>query len=480
MLSDKVEQHHRSLQAQLDEMVELLDKQALEREISLRQTGARQDLVEALVSRQQLAEVQRRLDRLHPADVAYVLERLPPERRRQIWTLVRPERRGAILIELADAVRDNLIALTAPGDLVLAAEHLDSDQIADLVPSLPADTVLAIMSTLDSRDRSQVREVLAFPEGTVGALMEFDMVTVREDVALDVVLRYLRRLGELPEVVDQLFVVDRIGEFKGILRLKDLLTHDPEHLVGEVMIREPLVFSTDDPARDAVAAFERYDLVSAPVVNLHERLTGVLRVDAVMDFMSEAAENERLRQVGLREDEDLFAPMWRSTRNRWPWLAINLLTAFVASRVIGVFEGTIERLVALATLMPIVASLGGNTGNQTIALVVRGLALDQINRANVLHVVGKEVGISIVNGLLWGAVVGLVTVFLYGKPGIGLVMALAVVLNLLIASVAGVFIPIVLHARGRDPVLGASVMLTFITDAMGFLIFLGLAAVLLT
>ncbi|MBZ0172265.1 MAG: magnesium transporter, partial [Phycisphaerales bacterium] len=340
--------------------------------------------------------------------------------------------------------------------------------------------VLAIMSTLDSRDRSQVREVLAFPEGTVGALMEFDMVTVREDVALDVVLRYLRRLGELPEVVDQLFVVDRIGEFKGILRLKDLLTHDPEHLVGEVMIREPLVFSTDDPARDAVAAFERYDLVSAPVVNLHERLTGVLRVDAVMDFMSEAAENERLRQVGLREDEDLFAPMWRSTRNRWPWLAINLLTAFVASRVIGVFEGTIERLVALATLMPIVASLGGNTGNQTIALVVRGLALDQINRANVLHVVGKEVGISIVNGLLWGAVVGLVTVFLYGKPGIGLVMALAVVLNLLIASVAGVFIPIVLHARGRDPVLGASVMLTFITDAMGFLIFLGLAAVLLT
>ncbi len=479
MLSENTERYHRSLQATFEEIAELLEKQDLVRDLAHRQTGERQALVDALIERQQAAELQRRMDRLHPADAAYVLERLPTEPRRKLWELVRAERRGAVLLEMADAVRDSLIAGMGASDLAAAAEHLDSDQIADLVPSLPRDAVTAIMGRLAAEDRSELSEVLRFPPGTVGALMELDMVTVREDVALDVVLRYLRRLGELPDVIDQIFVVDREGTFTGILRLKDLLTHDPDDLVASVMVREPLVFGTDDPAREAVAAFDRYDLVCAPVVNLHGKLAGVLRFDVVMDYMSEAAENERLKQVGLREDEDLFAPLWRSTRNRWPWLAMNLITAFLASRVIGAFESTIEQLVALAALMPIVASLGGNTGNQTVALVIRSLALDQIHRDNIGHVLRKEAGISVVNGLIWGSFVGLLAALIYHDLALAGVMAAAVLANLLIASVAGVAIPVMLNRTGRDPVLGSSVMLTFITDAMGFLVFLGMAAAVL-
>jgi magnesium transporter len=479
MQTEPSEQFHRNLQVTFDEIVDLLQKQALVRDVSLRQAADRHELVGTLLDKQQHAELQRRMARLHPADIAYVLERLPLDQRRELWQLVPGERRGAVLMELADAVREALVAQIAPNEIVAAAEHLDSDQIADLVPSLPRDTVAALMGALDHRDRSQVHEVLRYPPDTVGALMEFDVVTVREDVDLDVVLRYLRRRGELPDAIDQVFVVDRSGNFRGILRLKDLLTHDPDTQVSALMVREPLVFSTDDRARDAVQAFERYDLVSAPVVNQHGKLAGALRFDAMLDYMSDAAENDLLKQVGLREDEDLFGPLWRSTRNRWPWLAVNLLTAFVASRVIGAFETTIERLVALATLIPIVASLGGNTGNQTIALVVRGLALDQIHAGNVARVLGKELGISLVNGATWGSLVGVMAYILYRDSGLAVVMTLAVIANLVIASIAGVFVPIGLNWAGRDPVLGSSVMLTFITDAMGFLALLGMAALFL-
>ena len=470
------EQYHRSLEATLVETLELLEKHRLERELSLRQASGQRELVDALLARQHKGEFQRRLARMHPADIAFVLERLPTDDRLELWALVDAERRGGVLLELADGVRDSLIAAMPQREIVDAAEHLESDEIAYLVPSLPQDTVAALLSSLDQRERHKVREMLAFPEGTVGALMDIEMVTVRDDVVIEVVLRYLRRHEELPDPFDQVFVVDRDGVLVGILRLKDLLTHDPDRPVAEVMLREPLTFSTHDPASDAVGVFERYDLVSVPVVNLHQRLTGVLHFAAVMDFISEQAESQQLKQVGLTEDEDLFAPVMDSARNRWPWLGLNLLTALVASRVIGAFEATIQQQVALAALMPVVASIGGNTGNQTVALVIRGMALDQIVASSLWVVVRKELSIALVNGLLWGSVVALAALLFYRQPALSLVMGSAVAVNLLIASLAGVFIPLALKQTGRDPVLGSSVLLTFVTDAMGFLVFLGLAA----
>ena len=470
------EQYHRSLEATLVETLELLEKHRLERDLSLRQASGQRELVDALLARQHKGEFQRRLARMHPADIAFVLERLPTDDRLELWALVDAERRGGVLLELADGVRDSLIAAMPQREIVDAAEHLETDEIAYLVPSLPQETVAALLSSLDQRERHKVREMLAFPEGTVGALMDIEMVTVRDDVVIEVVLRYLRRHEELPDPFDQVFVVDRDGVLVGILRLKDLLTHDPDRPVAEVMLREPLTFSTHDPASDAVGVFERYDLVSAPVVNLHQRLTGVLHFAAVMDFISEQAESQQLKQVGLTEDEDLFAPVMDSARNRWPWLGLNLLTALVASRVIGAFEATIQQQVALAALMPVVASIGGNTGNQTVALMIRGMALEQIVASSLWVVVRKELSIALVNGLLWGSVVALAALLFYRQPALSLVMGSAVAVNLLIASLAGVFIPLALEQTGRDPVLGSSVLLTFVTDAMGFLVFLGLAA----
>lgn len=476
MEAEQHEQYHRSLEATLGELLDLLARHRLERELSLRQAPDQRELVDSLLGRQHHAEYQRRLARMHPADIAFVLERLPVEERVQVWTAVEPARRGGVLLELADGVREGLIATMPQREIVDAAEHLESDEIAYLVPSLPQDAVAALLSSLDQRDRQKVREMLAFPEGTVGALMDIEFVTVRDDVVIEVVLRYLRRHEELPDPFDQVFVVDREGVLAGVLRLKDLLTHDPDCPVAEVMQRDPLAFTTHDPVTEAVDVFERYDLVSAPVVNLHGKLAGVLHFAAVMDFISAQAESQQLKQVGLDEDTDLFAPAVQSARNRWPWLGINLLTALVASRVIGAFEATIEQQVALAALMPVVASIGGNTGNQTVALVIRGLALGQIIASSLWIVVRRELAIAAVNGLLWGCVVAGAAALFYRQPLLSLVMGLAVCANLLIGALAGVFIPLALERLGRDPVLGSSVLLTFVTDAMGFLLLLGLAA----
>jgi magnesium transporter len=363
----------------------------------------------------------------------------------------------------------------AEHEIIVAAKHLDSDEIADLVPDLPRDIVFDLLTSLDSENRDQVQKVMIFPEGTAGALMDFDMVMVREDVTIEVVLRYLRWRKQIPPQTDQLFVVDSHSQLKGLLPLHDLITHPLEKTVAEVMMREPIFFYTNDALREVAEVFERYDLISAPVVNSHQQLVGCIGIDVVLDFVNEQSQKEKFNQVGLHEEEDLFAPIWKSGRNRWVWLALNLMTAFIASRVIGLFEDTIGQLVALATLMPIVASIGGNTGNQTAALIIRGLALKQINGSNFKHLIVKELGISLMNGLLWGAVVGLFAYLIYQNIVLAGLIFSAMILNLLIAALAGVFIPMGLHKVGRDPVMGSSVMLTAITDSMGFFIFLGLA-----
>ncbi len=479
MVPDPPIQHQRNLQETLRQVIVLLNKQQLVSNLVKKQDSPRHELVQTLVAKQQLAELQQKLQSLHPADIAYVLEQLPLTERIMVWDLISVKRYGAILLEVSDAVRTSLIADLEHKELIHAVEHLDSDEIADLMPDLPSDMVRAVMKSLDQQDRVQVQSVMTFPEDTVGALMDFDMVTVREDVALDVVLRYLRRLGEIPNDVDKLFVVDRRGLLKGTLALNTLLVSSPEAEVVEIMHTEPVFFYTHDLIAEAARAFERYDLISAPVLNLHNQVVGKIGIDAVMDFVEERASRERLGQVGLSEDEDLFAPIWRSARNRWLWLAINLMTAFCASRVIGMFEATIVQLVALATLMPIVASVGGNTGNQTAALMIRGLALKQINGSNLRYLVFKELSIALMNGALWGSVMGLFALMLYQNTILSLVMISAMMLNLMIAALGGMFIPFTLQKMGRDPVMGSSVILTFMTDSMGFFIFLGLASVFL-
>jgi len=435
--------------------------------------------VEDLVHRRDLEALQGELDRLHPADVAYILEALPLDERLVVWNLVKAERDGEILLEVSDAVRETLIASMDEHELVAATEQLDTDEIADLAPDLPREVIQGVFRSLSVEEREQLRAAMSYDEDTVGALMDFDMVEVREDVTLEVVLRYLRRLDELPDHTDQLFVVDRDAHLKGLLAVNRLLVSSADALVADVMLRDFVTFNPRERAEDAADAFERYDLVTAPVVDGRGRLVGRVTIDAVVDYIRGAQDSEMLSAGGLREDEDLFASVWKSVTNRWTWLAVNLVTAFLASRVIGIFEDSIAQLVALAALMPIIAGIGGNSGNQTITRIVRALAVGQINRDNARQLLIKEIGVSVLNGVIWGTVVGLFAFLIYHNWQLGLVMTAAMLLNLLLAAVMGVSIPLLMEKLGRDPALGSSVLITAITDSGGFFIFLGLATLFL-
>jgi magnesium transporter len=467
-----------NLQEQLQRIVYLLSQLKLAEELA-QHIPDQHDERAQLEQKQNLAELQDLLDRLHPADVAHILEALPLEDRLRIWDLVKAERDGEILLEVSDAVRETLIASMDSGEMLAAAEQLDADEIADIAPDLPRYVIDDVFRSLPTEEREKLRAAMSYPEDAVGALMDFDVVTIREDVTLEVVLRYLRRLDELPDHTDLLFVVDRNERLKGILPLNRLLVSDPAAKVGGIMSKEMVVFHPNEKAHQAAQAFERYDLVSAPVVNGEDKLVGRVTVNAVMDFIREESASEAMNLGGLRQEEDLFAPIWKSLKNRWTWLAVNLVTAFIASRVIGIFENSIEKLVALAALMPIIAGIGGNSGNQTITMIVRALALGQINAANARTLVLKEIGVSAVNGLVWGGVVGLFAFAIYRSVPLGLVMMLAMILNLILAALSGVLIPLTLYRFGRDPAAGSSVMITAVTDSGGFFIFLGLATLFL-
>jgi magnesium transporter len=463
----------------LQQVTELLRRHKAAAELDARDERSPRERVEDLVHHHDLEALQRELERLHPADVAYILEALPLDERLIIWNLVKADRDGEILLEVSDAVRESLIASMDEDELVAATEQLDTDEIADLAPDLPREVIQDVFRSLSVEEREQLRAAMSYEEDSVGALMDFDMVEVREDVTLEVVLRYLRRLDELPDHTDQLFVINRDAQLKGLLPVNRLLVNAPESLVGDVMLRQFVQFNARENGHDAAAAFERYDLVSAPVVEDDGRLVGRLTVAAVMDFIREAQDTEKLSAGGLREEEDLFASVWKSVKNRWAWLAVNLVTAFIASRVIGIFESSIAQLVALAALMPIVAGIGGNSGNQTITMIVRALALGAITRDNARKLFRKEIGVSLLNGLIWGGVVGLFAFLIYRNWQLGVVMTAAMLLNLLLAAVMGVAIPLLMEKLGRDPALGSSVLITAITDSGGFFIFLGLATLFL-
>jgi magnesium transporter len=477
-MSDKQEIKE-SLSESLQQVISLLEKHKLVESLVHKQDMPKHDLVESLVHKQNLSELQKKLDVLHPADVAYILEALPLDDRLKVWDLVKAERDGEILLEVSDAVRQTLIADMDSQELLAAAEQLDTDELADLAPDLPKDVLQDLMFSLDAQNRERLQSALSYPDDAVGALMDFDIVTIREDITLEVALRYLRRLGNLPDHTDKLFVVDRADILRGVLPLKRMVVHELDVNVADVMAEDAVVFHPEDVADEAAKAFERYDLVTAPVVDSNHKLVGRITVDAVMDYIRDEAESDKLSMAGLREEEDFFASVWKSVQNRWAWLAINLITALIASRVIGLFEGSIEKIVALAALMPIVAGIGGNSGNQTTTMIVRGLALGQISSHNMNSLIQKELGVALLNGLIWGGVLGLIAYILYGNYELGLVMMSAMTLNLLLAAIMGVMIPLVMNKFGRDPAVGSSVLITAMTDSGGFMIFLGLATIFL-
>ena len=436
--------------------------------------------IQALLSdAERRGELRARLDALHPADVAFVLEALPPEERLQLWDLVKADRDGEILVEVSDAVRESLIAAMNSAELVAAAETLEADELADIAPDLPPAVIEEVVQSLPAEERERLRAALSYPEGSVGALMDFDHVAVRDDVTLEAATRYLRRLDELPDHTDQLFVVDREQHLKGTLPLGRLIVSDLDLQVTAVLVPESVKLSPEDSAEDAASAFERYDLISAPVVDARSRLVGRLTVDAVVDYIRQRSAESQLAEAGLQHEEDVFAPVLDSFKNRWAWLAVNLVTAFIASRVIGVFEESIAQLVALAALMPIVAGIGGNSGNQTVTMIVRALALGQIQGPYWAKLLAKELGVALLNGVVWGTLLGAIAYLFYGSVALGGVMALAMILNLMLAAAMGVAIPWLRDRAGRDPAPGSSVLITAVTDSGGFFIFLGLATLFL-
>jgi magnesium transporter len=363
--------------------------------------------------------------------------------------------------------------------LVAAVHKLDTDDMADLLPELPDETVAQIMFAMDRETRQRLDAVLSYPEDTAGGLMNVDFVMVRENIPVEGVLRYLRIRGELPEYTNRLFVVDRQNRLVGGVLTTRLLTSDVRQRIGEIMEKDLVKFTALTPDTKVADAFERYNIITAPVVDDDDRLLGRITIDDVVDVIREQADHSVLARAGLKEEEDIFAPVAQSTKNRAVWLGVNLVTAFIASWVIGQFEATIGKLVALAVLMPIVASMGGNAGTQTLTVVIRGMAVGTITAANAKRVLHKELMVGGLNGLIWAVVVAAVATLWFKDYALGLIIAAAMVINLVFSALAGVLLPLVFRRLGIDPALAGGVALTTVTDVVGFLAFLGLAALFL-
>jgi magnesium transporter len=427
-----------------------------------------------------LRSAHRMINALHPAEIASLLESLPPAQREVVWEFVDHELEGEVLVELNENVRSALIEGMDAQELLAATENMELDDLADLVGDLPETVNQQLLRSLDSQDRERLSTVLSFPEDSAGGLMNTDTVSVRPDVSVEVVLRYLRMRGELPEKTDSLFVVDRRDRYLGTVALTRLLTDDPERLIGEIVEGEAPRIDPRMPAHEVTQLFQERDLVSAAVVSEDGRLLGRITIDDVVDVIREEAQHSVFSMAGLRDEEDVFSGVLVSTKRRLVWLGINLLTALLASFVVQQFEGTIEKVAALAALMPIVASMGGIAGTQTVTLIIRGLALGQVEWANARWLLFKEIGVGGLNGLVWAVVIGLVTSLRFGTWKIAAIIAAAMLINLLAAAAVGVLVPLMLRRMKIDPALSAGVILTTFTDCIGFATLLGLGAVFLT
>lgn len=419
------------------------------------------------------------LNALHPAEVAHLIESLPPRERFVIWSLVSSDNEAEVLISLGDEIRQSLIKDMSAEQLVQLAEDLEVDDSADFVQSLPDTVIDQVLHSLDSQHRKMLESVLSFPEDSAGGIMNTDTVTVRPEVTLDVVLRYLRLLGDIPEQTDHLIVIGRDNRYIGTLQLSQLLTHEPGKTVEEVMHTSAQAIPSDMDTREVAKTFEDLNLISAPVVDGNNMLLGRITVDDVVDIIRDEADHSVLSMAGLNDEEDLFAPVLPSSQRRAIWLGINLITAFLASWVVSHFETTLEKVVTVAILMNVVASMGGIAGSQTITLVIRSMALGQLSRSNRRWVFNKEVIVGLLNGLVWALVVALIATLWFEDLSVGMVIAAALIINLVFAAASGVAIPFILKKLHIDPAIAGSVILTTITDIVGLLAFLGLATLFL-
>jgi magnesium transporter len=427
-----------------------------------------------------LRSAHRMVNALHPAEIALLIESLPPAQRELVWDMVDPELEGEVLVELNENIRAALIEGMEDEELLAVAEGMEVDDLAHLVADLPETVTLQLLKSLDQQDRERLSTVLSFPEDSAGGLMNMDAVSLRPDVTVEVVLRYLRMRGELPEKTDRLFVVDRRDIYLGTVPLTRLLTSDLELAVGELLESEAPRIDPETPAHDVSQLFQDRDLISAAVVSKEGRLLGRITIDDVVDVIRDEAAHSVLSMAGLRDEEDVFAGVLVSTRRRLFWLGINLLTAILAGLVVRRFEGTIEKVAALAALMPIVASMGGIAGTQTVTLIIRGLALGQIQWSNARWLLFKEIAVGGLNGIIWAVVIGAITTFWFGTWKIAAIIAAAMLINLLAAASVGVLVPLTLRRMNIDPALSAGVILTTFTDCIGFATLLGLGALFLT
>jgi len=443
-------------------------------------SGDKMALLRAALDRKgSLRRAQRMINSMHAAEIASLLESLPPAKREIVWGFVDPEFEGDVLVELNDEVRNDLIGGMDAEELVAAIEDMEVDDLADLLADLPEAVNERVLKSMDAQDRERLNAVLRHGANSAGGLMNTDTVSVRPDVTLEVVLRYLRMRGELPDRTDRLFVVNREDKYLGALDVTSLLTDDPDRTVAEVMDSSIAGISAATPASEVTKLFQNRDLISAAVVAADGKLLGRITVDDVVDVIREQADHSVKSLANLQDEEDLFSAVVPSTRRRGIWLGVNLLTAFLASGVVAIFEGTIQRIVALAVLMPIVASMGGIAGTQTVTLIVRGLALGQVSWTNTRWLLLKESAVALLNGLVWAVVVGAYTMAMYKEWALAGIIFAALIINLLADAIVGVTVPLFLKKIRVDPALASGVILTTFTDCIGFAALLGLGAMLL-
>ena len=468
-----------ALEKNLERIHDLLDKQKLVENLIRQQHPKQHEIVENLVHRQQSARIEKEMSKLHTADIADLLEALPLTERQYIWHHLKPAKAANVFLELSDPVRKHITNTLQAQELLLMLGYMDGDDLAYIAEDIPDEILKQRLASLNSADKAWLNDSLQYSEDSVGYLMSNEIVIVRQNLSIKDLQQHLRQLAELPVHNDKVFVTDRRGILSGAISLQAILLADPNDIVEKVMAQEVVKFAPDDDAMEAADAFERYDLASAPVVNERGKIVGRLTVDVIVEYIREHTSDDMINMAGLHQQEDLFAPILDSARNRGTWLLINLFSAFISATIIGMFESTISSLVALAALMPIVASVGGNSGNQTTALVIRGLTMNRVHERSFFTLLRKEISINLLNGIALGLCVGLFALLIYHSWQLSIVIAVALCLTLIVAAILGLSMPMLLQKFGRDPALGSSVLQTATTDSTAFLIFLGLASLFL-